>query len=223
MTLKQQMTKTALVFISALAIIACQKNHSNDSGGSFATTPPQNCADLNNPACTPSQPQYYQQNAPQFINYQWEFRNGFCGCPAGYRPVFNNSWGLACAPGHWQPTYTYYSALSVDVQSLFYGPQNGQWTSIPQMTYSPATSGSVSACGAQASLVCDIRVPSSCRSGSQCIATGGGTYMGLCTTGTGSERFYPQQPATGCLVFNGWSYVNVCGHSGAYNPNLLPR
>ncbi len=214
------------VFLFSLMLVGCQKDDSSESGGSFATTPnpTQNCVDASNPACIPPQPNYYQQNAPQFINYQWNYANGFCGCPSGYRPVFNYNWGLACAPGFWQPNYSYYNVVAINVQSLFNSPQNGQWTSIPQMTYSPATSGSASACGAQASVVCDTRNPATCTGGSQCIAVGGGTYMGLCTTGSGNETFYNPSQSSGCLVFNAWSYVNVCGvNGGAYNPTLQPR
>lgn len=210
--------------LTILALVACQKNESSDNGETYAATPAQNCADAANPACIPAQPNYYQQNAPQFINYQWGYANGFCGCPVGFRPVFNSNWGLACAPLQWQGAYTYNSVISISVQNIFYGPQNGQWTSVPQMTYSPATYGSASQCGAQASLVCDIRVPTSCSGGSQCIAAGGGTYMGFCTRGSGNEYFRPQfSSGANCYVFNGNVYVNVCSGSGYNSGGLLPR
>lgn len=205
-----------VLFVAVLAVVACKKNDdSGGGGGTFATTPQppaQSCADAANPACTPAQPNYYQQNAPTFMAYQWNYANGFCGCPAGFRPVFNTGWGLACSPYNWFPNAAYYQVSAVNVQSIFYGPQNGQWTNVPVVTYSPATSGNASTCGAQASLICDIRSPNTCTSGGVCRVVGGGTYMGLCTTGTGNESFANPAAYGGCLQYNGWGWINVCGN-----------
>lgn len=222
MTNRTKMTKitVAQILFSVLVLaVACKKNDDSGGGGSFATTPQapaQNCADLSNPACQPAQPNFYQQNAPNFLGYQWNYANGYCGCPSGYRPVFNLSWGLACSPYAWFPNAWYYQVAAVNVQSLFNGPQNGQWTSVPQVTYSPATSGSASSCGAQASLICDSRVANSCANGATCRQVGGGTYMGLCTTGTGDESYATPMPYGACLQYNGWGWVNICNSQGQF-------
>lgn len=207
-----------VVAVTALTV-ACKKNDDSGGGGggTFAATPAQvpaqNCANANNAACTPVNPNYYQQNAPNFINYQWGYSNGYCGCPAGYRPVMNFNWGMSCAPAGWFPSGWYYSAYNT--QSFYYGPQNGQWTSIPQVTYSPATSGTATGCGAQASAICDIRNPSSCGSGSTCRQVSGGSNLGLCSSGVGNDNYQAPQQQNNCRTyFNGFAWVTWC--SGSY-------
>ncbi len=230
-------TLMMLVAVVAFAV-ACKKNDDSGGGSNYAATPTvaptQNCVNPATPGCTPAQPNFYQQNAPQFINYQWGYANGFCGCPTGYRPVMNQSWGMSCAPYSWFPNGFYYSSYATfDIQSNWYGPQNGQWTSIPQVTYSPATSGNTTSCGAVASVICDTRNPATCTNGSTCRQVGGGTYLGLCSNGVGNESYQNPTPQNGCAVYNGYGWVNVCsggnsgyyyyGVSGSLNSTLLPR
>jgi len=221
-----------LMLIAVVAFaVACKKNDDGGGGTMAATptpTPALNCATSTDPACHPAQPNYYQQNAPQFLNYQWGYANGYCGCPVGYRPVMNYNWGMNCAPNNWFPNNVYYGGyVAYDVQTFYYGPQNGQWTSIPQVTYSPATSGSATSCGAQATAVCDIRNPATCAAGTVCRPAGGGSYLGLCSSGTGNESYQYPAPNGGCSVYYpGYGYVNVCSgstYNGVGTSNLLPR
>lgn len=234
---------------SSFSLIACNKS-GGGGGGTTATTPTpgaQNCSDTSNAACNPANPTYYKDNAPNFINYQWTLNNGYCGCPANYNPVFNSSWGMACAPRTWinsffsyNTGYSYgysYSYYSVNVSEVFHGPQNGQWLNQPLLIYNSSytTSNASSQCGSQATLVCDTRNPNSCQSG-QCVATSGGSYLGLCRSNNGGANTtyptipgspsqpyptypsyptypvypsYPTYPAR-CYYHNGWFWANLC-------------
>jgi hypothetical protein len=218
-TMKKALSSLFTLLAVVILVSACKKNDDGGGGdtGAFAATPPaapaQNCATPGNPACTPAQPYYYQQNFPQTQSYQWGYANGYCGCPIGYRPIMNYNWGLSCAPATWFPGYEYYSyggVVAYNVQSFFYGPQNGQWTSIPQVTYSPAVSGNVQSCGAQATAVCDIRVANSCTGGAICRPAGGGSYLGLCTNGSGNESYSSPTPIGGCMRYTYYGWVNSC-------------
>jgi hypothetical protein len=125
----------------------------------------------------------------------------------------NISWGVSCAPDNWFPTSSYYATYTV--QGFYYLPQNGQWTSTQQATYSPAVSGSVNGCGAQVSAICDLRVPNSCAGGAVCRAASGGSYLGLCTTGTGVDNYQYQPAPSSCrYVSNGYAYYYTCGYGG---------
>ncbi len=220
---------TLMLLTGVVLAVACKKSDGGggDGGGTYAGTPAQTCATAGDPSCTAAQPYYYQQNFPQMINYQWNYANGYCGCPAGYRPVMNFNWGMNCAPANWFPTSAYYGAsayVTYNVSSFFYAPQNVQWTSIPQVTYSPAVSGNVSSCGAQASAVCDTRVANSCSGGAICRQAGGGSYLGFCTTGTGNESYQYPNPQNGCMTYTPYAgWVNTCGgyYGGGTGP--LPR
>jgi len=213
-----------LVAVTTLmSTVACKKNDDGGGdGGTFAATPTpvpaQNCATAGDPRCTPAQPNYYQVNAPQFTTYQWGYTNGYCGCPGGYRPVMNINWGVSCAPDYWFPTSGYYMTGGYTIQTFMYAPQNGQWTSSPLATYSPAISGSASGCGAQVSAICDTRVANSCSGGAVCRPASGGSYLGLCTNGTGVDNY--QAPQNTCrFVWTGYSYYYSCG-TGYYGNGI---
>ena len=110
----------------------------------------------------------------------------------GYRPVMNSSWGISCAPAGFFPNmnngYGYYGYSYRNVYYGQYYAQNGQWSSIPQVAYNPAVYGANSNCYATAASVCDIR-SNNCPGGSVCRATSGGSYLGICTYGTGVEYY----------------------------------
>ena len=224
---------TLMMLAAVLTIaVACKKNDdSSGGGGTYAATPTpgpaQNCVDASNPNCVPTQPNYYAQNAPQFTNYQWSYTNGFCGCPVGFRPVMNFNWGLSCAPNYWFPGSEYY--MTYNIQTFYYPPQNGQWTNIPLVTYSPATSGNVSSCSAAAA-ICDTRATNPCGNGQVCRQAAGGSYLGLCTSGTGNDNYQAPPPNNNCRTVNyGSAWVTYCSYgfnsyyySGAGN-GMLPR
>jgi hypothetical protein len=218
--MKKALYQVVTTVLVALSLLACGKSSNDNSGhnpgasGPVAGTPAQNCNIPGNTGCTPN---VYQQNAPQFQTWQWN-NNGFCGCPAGYRAVMNMSWGISCAPDNWFPTSYYYGYYHAN--QVFYGLQNTQLNSIPQVTYSPATSAYNNSC-AQAAITCDIRLNdasgrnANCGNQGTCRATAGGTYMGLCTTGYGVENYgnpYNPYNSNNCQRYMGYyGWVTVCG------------
>lgn len=237
------MKKTIYLLVSTLAVVvslaACGKKDSGggssgDGGGTVATTPNQPCNIPGNSSCTPN---VYQQYAPNFQNFQYGNANGFCGCPAGYRPVMNVQWGISCAPDNWFPASAYYQAYNYN--TVMYYSQNNQWTSIPQITYSPGTSGYNNSCATAAS-VCDTRLTNpntgsnpQCGNGGYCRSTSGGSYVGLCTIGAGHDVYsQPQGGGYGCMRWSSYyGWVNVCGYNGGgayygggfYYGTQLPR
>lgn len=217
------MKKVIYSFMTTAAVlmmfVACGKSGGggdssspNGNGTTYATTPNQPC---NIPGNTNCNPNIYQQYAPTFTTYQYGNANGFCGCPGGYRPVMNASWGISCAPDNWFPNSNYYA---YNYNTVLYYTQNGQWTGIPQVAYSPASSGYNSTCSTAAS-VCDTRLTdpstgrnSQCSSGGYCRASAGGSYIGLCTYGAGNETY--SNSGNGCMRYTYYGWVNVCGGSG---------
>lgn len=179
---------TAVVLLNA-----CQKK--DDGGGGVgatpAATPPapvpvQTCNVTGNTTCNPGT---YQQFGPQMQPYQGSYVNGFCGCQSGFRPVMNSQWGISCAPADWFPGSSYYGYNYHLISRL---STNNQWMAIPQITYSPAISGTGNNCYSSAASVCDIRNANSCASGGVCRPAGGGSYFGFCTHGTGTESYVSQ-------------------------------
>lgn len=181
----------------------------------IALTPNQPC---NIPGQTQCDPNYYNQYqqygwmAPQ--PYQWSNANGYCGCPQGYVATFNPSWGYGCvlasAMGagynnnpyvYWNfqggfnnnygnPYYAYGSNYGYPqgYQGQLPPAQNGQWLNIPQNTYQPVISGTGN-CSVQAAGACDVRNPNSCGPNAICRVVGGGSTMGLCTSGVGHDYY----------------------------------
>ncbi len=215
--MKKSLFNVFSTVIVLVALAACGKSDDGgeSGGGTVAATPTQNCNIPGNTGCNPG---VYQQYAPNFQTFQYSNANGFCGCPAGYRPVMNMTWGISCAPDNWFPTSTYYS---YNYNTVLYYSQNNQWSSIPQITYSPATAGNNTSCSTAAS-VCDTRLTdpstganSQCQSGASCRATSGGSYVGLCTVGYGSDSY--NRPAnSSCYRYTSYyGWVNVCAY-GSY-------
>lgn len=238
------MTKTllsSLLLVAAVALSACQKSDDNNGGNTnqnlYAQTP---CTSANLSNCGNGY-NAYNNGSIQFLNYQGSYSNGFCGCPYGYRPVMNPYSGLACAPSNffspysnYNPGYSMwgysygniYSGLNNNYYGNGYGGgygggitsmpgQNNQWSSIPQVTYSAAVSGSNSGCYANAAATCDLRQANTCGGGSVCRPTGGGTYLGICSYQRGTEGY---QQANGCIQRQrngGW--INICGYGGYSN------
>jgi hypothetical protein len=231
--MKKALYSALMMVMVVVSLAACKKSDgggsSDDSGGgTIATTPNQNC---NIPGTSGCNPNLYQQYAPNFIPYQGTYTNGFCGCPAGYRPVMNMSWGISCAPSNYFPSSYYYSSTQVTFQI-----QNGQVSSMPQVTYAAAASGYVGNCYSAATSVCDVRSNSNPSNGgypvsAQCPAVngapqgycrgiGGGSYMGICSNGVGNES-YSNRYNNGCYRRNGYGgWMNVCrGAYGSYYYN----
>lgn len=215
---------TFLTFVSLIsALSACGKkddgggnaNGGGDPNQAYAATPTPQACGIPGGNCTTNP---YQQYAPQFVDYRWT-DNGFCGCPQGYRPVMNTQWGISCAPNSWMQNYRYLDSnyMSFNFRStvnFYYYAQNGQWSSIPQITYSPAIANPYGQnCFRSALSVCDIRDANSCPNGGYCRSTSGGSYAGLCSNTPGVEHYGSPQP--NCTV-NSWG-ITVCGYGYSTN------
>jgi hypothetical protein len=233
------MKKAVYAFITAMTLVsvlaACGKKSEDNGGnggaaaspgGTFAQTPDSSCNIPGSTTCTPNQ---YSQFGNQFINYQWTNNGSFCGCPAGYRPIMNPQWGLSCAPDNYFPNYSYGNSYQYQYQAYSYSTvnyyewysQNGQISSIPQVTYSPGVSGQNGGCYAQAAAVCDIRAANTCANGSTCRASAGGSYLGFCTAGYGNESYsnpqncYQRQYNSN---WGGYAWVNICTSGFGFKP-----
>lgn len=224
----------SLLFMAVLGLSACQKSDSGGGGSTndtYATTP---CSTTNLANCNNGAYGAYNNGNIQFMNYQGNYNNGFCGCQGGYRPIIHPQMGLSCAPsGFFQPYQSGYNnnyqmwGYSYSTINSYNGGyyngsngggitsqpgQNNQWSSITQVTYNPAISGGNNNCYANAAATCDIRQTNSCGNAGVCRPTGGGTYLGICSYQRGTEGY---TQANGCIqrASNG-GYYNICGYGG---------
>lgn len=203
------------LLVAFLSLTACQEKDNNNNGqpanNNVATTP--TTAQCNLPGSTNCNPAVYGQHGWQ--TYPWNYSNGFCGCPSGYRPVMSPSFGFACAPAYEFNFQVYY------YQGYRYTSYNNQWTNIPQVSYSPAISGTNN-CYSQAIRSCDVQA-SDCGSGSYCRPVGGGTRLGICTVGSGTETYYnPVNPYYVPYYYPGYSaYQQPHGRNCHYYSNSI--
>jgi len=208
-----------LMTVVLLGLSACQKSDDGNGGGGGGTTAETPCNISGNTTCNPG---YYNQDPrlSSFPAYQWSNNNGFCGCPIGQRPIMNPQWGISCAPdSYWGGNYNYLGYNYGNTSSVYsYYGQNTQWSSVPQVSYTPAVSGAGN-CYANAASACDIRDQNSCGGGAYCRATGGGSYIGLCTVGAGTST-YSNNSGSCWQNSPGWGRIYVCGYNnnGYYYP-----
>lgn len=173
-----------MAFVVTSLLSACQKK--DDGGNSVATTPAPApaapvTAQCNVPGNTTCNPQVYQNNQWSVYPYQWNYYNGFCGCPANYRPVYNSVWGIGCAPMNAFTGNTPYLGW-------MYQAQNNQWLNVPQITYS-ATVSTNGNCFSDAAQACDAGVANSCGANAECRKIGPASSLGLCVSKAGAEYY----------------------------------
>jgi len=245
--MKKALAQLLITATAVVSIVACNPNKDSNGGGgsdtTVATTPTQSCNIYGNTSCNPGQ---FQQFGTQFIAYNGTYNGGyFCGCPAGYRPIMTNEWGLNCAPDLYFPGSSnsyygfHYSQVSATIQ---YSIQNGQWTSIQQDLYRPVGQQH-SGCHQYAAAACDIRLnqsngtnPHCGISGGTCQQTSGGSSLGVCSRPTYGNGYgygygnngYGGYTQPGCQRYMGpYGFVQVCGqnayNNGYNNGGLLPR
>lgn len=212
-----QMLMIAVLSIGVLTT-ACQKKDDGGGGGTPAATPAPAPApsvttlQCNVPGNTTCNPGIYQNNSWPVYPYQWNYYNGFCGCPANYRPVYNATWGIGCAPIGTFTTDTAY-------MGWMYQAQNNQWLNIPQVTYSATVSTSGN-CFADAAQACDSGVANSCGANAECRKIGPASSLGLCVYRRGTDVYqqnygcYYQGSAWVCPPGSGY----YGGYNGGYNP-----
>jgi len=212
----------SLLLGALLALGACAKSGGDNGGGGgqIAQTP---CNAPQGGSCNPG---VYSQNpglqipAPQA--YTAGYSGGYCGCSSGYRPIYNPQWGFACAPAN---TFTYENYVGYSYQSI-YQSQNNSGLNAQQIYYSPLQYGGQGSCFSDFALSCDVRIANSCTNGGQCRAIGGGSSIGVCTSGVGVDSYntgttninYPGYYGNDGYYGNGGYYGGgYYGYGGNYN------
>lgn len=173
---------TLVVAVLSSFLMACEKDNS-DSSQPVAVAPAasNDCLinPVNNPNCNPNvyntngfQPYPYGYSSNPY--YQHQNYNYFCGCPAGYRPVYNGGYGLGCI----QNSY---------IQVGFYGYVNWYWgtggLNQPQDPYiggAQNLGAGYNNCYGTVVSTCDTRVINQCGAGNICRPIGGGSALGTC-------------------------------------------
>lgn len=198
-----------------LTLAACAKKDDGGGSGVVATTP-QACNTTANGTCDPS----FYGNQPGLVipgiqTYTYGQTNGYCGCQTGYRPIYSYQYGFACAPTNYM---NYSGYMGYNINSI-YQAQNTYPTTMGQIYYNPITYGGQSNCYQSVATSCDVRIANSCANGGACRAIGGGSTVGVCTTGTGYDNYggvgggyngyYPYG--------GGYGYNNGYGYGGNNN------
>lgn len=183
--------------LSILVLSACQ----SDSGGSgntanntTATTPLSMDCINGNTYCNNNQ--YYQYQGfrpyPGLHNYAYNYVNqfynqGFCNCPSGFSPVYNESFGLGCvATGYMQNvgmTVTWNWSFG-----HFAGQSNAYVPAAPHSYNNYPQSSNINqqtthqACTRTLAHSCFVNQPNSCGTGAFCRQTVVGSTLGICST-----------------------------------------
>lgn len=113
-----------------------------------------------------------------FVNYPYDYaaaqnhyQGGFCQCPAYYRPIYNNNWGMGCVDGRFlNYTNSYYVAYAWDYTNM-------QWLNISQVPTN--TANAAGTCYNDSLLACDTSNPGTCGTAGTCFAINGGR-IGVC-------------------------------------------
>ena len=189
------MKKILFILTSALFITACQKDEGGGAGAPVTTaavsTPlSRSCID----GTTYCNNQVYGQYAGWMpypgmygyaYNYSTRFQNGFCGCPIGYQPVYNNSYGLGCVQASLLGQYSgYFQTWTWSTGATGWGyaydypysaPQTN--TNMPQFSNIPAAKGG---CWETVTQSCFVSEPNYCGTGATCRPVMGNSNLGVC-------------------------------------------
>jgi hypothetical protein len=202
---------------AALTLGACAKSGGDNGGGGSGQIAQTPCNSPQGGSCNPGVYSQYpglQIPAPQA--YTTGYSGGYCGCSAGYRPIFNPQWGFACAPANY---FTYDSYMGYSYQSLYQG-QNMSGLNAQQVYYSPLQYGGQGSCFSDFALSCDVRTPGTCTNGGQCRAIGGGSTIGVCTNGYGVDTYNTGYTGTTNPYYSGNPYYGgYYSNGGNYNSN----
>ncbi len=177
-------------------VVACGKKDDGGGGGApVAVGPNANC--MNGPQPYGAYPQnnwnttcgnYFQsqgygyQPYPYGVNgyngYDNQYRNGFCACPGGYRPVLGQNGALGCMNSQILPSSQNYLGYSWNNTGWINTPQQG-WTNTTGYNNS-YNSGYGNGCYQDVVAQCDITIPNSCGFYGVCQPNGGGNRAGTC-------------------------------------------
>lgn len=188
--MKRFLIFAALAFALEAWVVSCGSKNNDTT----ATTPTTNCLYANSPGCNgtmynqyPFTPYpgnyggygyggggyyggYYQ---PPYYGNGYPYSNtGFCQCPGGYSPVYNNSAGLGCV----QQQYLAPVAGLVGYWTL--QGSNTQWVNIPQVSNIPSNQTSNVSCMNGVAQACVLNQAANCPSGQTCHAVS--NTAGIC-------------------------------------------
>ncbi len=206
---------------AVVGLAACAKK---DSGG-VADTPQCNVPNIN---CSP---QIYSQmgyNVPPVSAFNG---NGYCGCTAGTRPIYNPSYGISCAPDSFS-AYAQYVTIGMVAQGQTLTAQNTYPLNQPQQYYSGVNPGGYagSNCFQNFAYSCDVRnnaangANGQCNGG-YCRAISGGSTVGVCSTtqgyDSGNMTYNYNTPYNSNNLIYG--YPNYLGYGGGGNCQMQQR
>ncbi|WII72848.1 hypothetical protein QJS83_03060 [Bdellovibrio sp. 22V] len=178
--------KRLVFFLFALFLVACQGN--DNGGGNAPVTTPLSMSCINGSAYCNNNIYYTYRGFipyPGLANYAYNYMGyfnqyGFCGCPAGYQPVYNGVYGLGCMQ----------TALLVPTADIFFYWTFGGWgyttaapqasINIPQYSNIPSASNSVSSCSRNLTQSCLLDNTITCGAGATCRQAIAGSNLGVC-------------------------------------------
>jgi hypothetical protein len=198
---------SALLLGGLLTLGACKKKDDGGGagGGNVAATP-----------CTATCDSSVYSTLPGLTNptaYTYGANGGFCGCGYGNRPIYNSQWGFACVPSN----TLNYSAYWGYNTSTIYQSQNTQAMNMQQVSYTPLQYGADSNCFSSIAASCDVRAVNSCTNGGTCRPIGGGSSVGVCTTGTGVDNY--NATTTTNPVYDAYNPYYNYGYNSGYGYN----
>lgn len=204
------------ILVALLSLSACQQKKDDSGTGSvIATTPATQCnlPGAQSTDCDPSIYNTLNTYGFQAYPYNWQYSNGFCGCPIGTRPVMSSAFGIGCAPDN------IFSFNNYGYLGWAYQPQNNQWSTIPQVSYSPVVNGTTNgSCWANPARACDVlNSNNDCKFNGvqgECRKVGGGSRLGICTYQNGVDVYSNNNTAIIPGVWGGGSYA--AGQFGVY-------
>lgn len=173
-------------------LTACgnDKSDSGNNGGKVAAAPAamdNNCIAGANP-CNNNIYNNYQNygfmpypnySNPYYYSYYGAYgyygNNGFCECPAGYRPVYSAYNGLGCVKNDNFNAYSNYAVY------WWLQPNNSQWVNIPQVTNLQPTTTQGYNCYQNVAQTCFVNTANSCGYNATCLPSAPGSVIGVCT------------------------------------------
>lgn len=187
------MKKLVYMFLTVFALAACQPDNNGGNtvtANNVATTPLQlNCLNGSTYCNNTMYNQYPGFVAyPGWYNYAYNYNNtfvttGFCGCPTGYLPTYNTTYGLGCVQSqllypywndffmwtYWGTGWGYYA---------FSAPQPG--INQPHFSNIPTNTSGLNSCTQTLTQNCDLNVANSCGAGATCRQVIAGSSLGVC-------------------------------------------
>ncbi|WP_041577954.1 hypothetical protein [Bdellovibrio bacteriovorus] len=192
------MKKLITMVLTVFALAACQPG--NDGGGNntvtnpgqIATTPLQLPCINGTAYCNNGAYANYQgwMPYPGMYNYAYNYSNifaqqGFCGCPSGYLPTYNGTFGLGCVQQqlimpYWNDYFfwSYGYGWGFGYMSIPSAPQ--MTINHPQYSNIPTNSNSFSSCSQTLTQSCVLSQGNTCGVGATCRQVLSGSNLGVC-------------------------------------------